>query len=75
MKIVISIDSLKGSLTSIEAANAIKTGILNVDSNSDIKIMPLADGGEGTVDALVEGMNGEGRNYICYRSSRRKSRR
>ncbi|MFR1707307.1 MAG: glycerate kinase [Clostridium sp.] len=59
MKIVISIDSLKGSLTSIEAANAIKDGILNVDSNSEIKIMPLADGGEGTVDALVEGMNGE----------------
>lgn len=59
MKIVISIDSLKGSLTSIEAANAIKTGILNVDSNSDVIIMPLADGGEGTVDALVEGMNGE----------------
>lgn len=61
MKIVISIDSLNGSLTSIEAANAIKTAILNVDNNSHIKIMPLADGGEGTVDALVEGMNGEGK--------------
>ncbi|MEG2288754.1 MAG: glycerate kinase [Clostridium sp.] len=59
MKIVISIDSLKGSLTSMEAANAIKIGILKVDDCSDIKIMPLADGGEGTVDALVEGMNGE----------------
>lgn len=59
MKIVISIDSLKGSLTSMEAANAIKAGILNVDMNSEIKILPLADGGEGTVDALVEGMKGE----------------
>ena len=59
MKIVISIDSLKGSLSSIEAANAIKEGILNVDNNAEIVIMPLADGGEGTVDALVEGMNGE----------------
>ena len=59
MKIVISIDSLKGSLTSMEAANAIKAGILNVDKNSEIKILPLADGGEGTVDALVEGMKGE----------------
>ena len=59
MKIVISIDSLKGSLSSIEAANAIKKGILNVDNNAEIVIMPLADGGEGTVDALVEGMNGE----------------
>lgn len=59
MKIVISIDSLKGSLSSIEAANAIKTGILNVYNRADIKIMPLADGGEGTVEALVEGMNGQ----------------
>lgn len=59
MKIVISIDSLKGSLTSIEAANAIKKGILNVDNKSDVVIMPLADGGEGTVEALVQGMNGE----------------
>ena len=59
MKIVISIDSLKGSLTSIEAANAIKEGILNVDNKAEIIVMPLADGGEGTVEALVEGMNGE----------------
>ncbi|WP_373598972.1 glycerate kinase family protein [Paraclostridium bifermentans] len=59
MKVVIAIDSLKGSLTSIEAATAIKQGILNVDGNIDIEIKPLADGGEGTVEALVEGMNGE----------------
>ncbi|MDM8127250.1 glycerate kinase [Paraclostridium benzoelyticum] len=59
MKIVISIDSLKGSLTSIEAANAIKKGILSVDNKSDVVIMPLADGGEGTVEALVQGMNGK----------------
>lgn len=59
MKIVISIDSLKGSLTSIEAANAIKKGILSVDNKTDVAIMPLADGGEGTVEALVQGMNGE----------------
>lgn len=59
MKVVISIDSLKGSLSSIEAAKAIEKGILNVDNNIDIEIMPLADGGEGTVEALVQGMNGE----------------
>lgn len=59
MKIVISIDSLKGSLTSIEAANAIKKGILSADNKSDVVIMPLADGGEGTVEALVQGMSGE----------------
>ncbi len=59
MKVVISIDSFKGSLTSMEAANAIKKSILNIYRDSDIIIKPLADGGEGTVDALVEGMNGE----------------
>ncbi|MCC0648426.1 glycerate kinase [Clostridioides sp. ZZV15-6598] len=59
MKILISIDSLKGSLSSIEAANAIKKGILKVEKDAKVKILPLADGGEGTVDALVQGMNGE----------------
>lgn len=59
MKVVISIDSLKGSLTSMEAANAIKNGILKVKKECEVVIKPLADGGEGTVDALVEGMNGQ----------------
>lgn len=58
MKIVIAIDSLKGSLSSIEAANAIKKGVENAKLNAEVIIKPLADGGEGTVDALVDGMNG-----------------
>lgn len=59
MKILISIDSLKGSLSSIEAGNAIKKGILKVKEGAQVKILPLADGGEGTVDALVQWMNGK----------------
>ena len=59
MKIVIAIDSLKGSLSSIEAANAIKKGIENSKLDAEVEIKPLADGGEGTVDALVDGMNGK----------------
>lgn len=59
MKIVIIIDSLKGSLSSIEAGQCIKEGIERVRDDCDIIISPLADGGEGTVDALVEGMNGK----------------
>lgn len=59
MKVVIAIDSLKGSLSSMEAGSAIKEGILRVKTNCDIVIKPLADGGEGTTDALVEGFNGE----------------
>ncbi|BCN30227.1 glycerate kinase [Anaeromicropila herbilytica] len=57
MKIVVAMDSLKGSLSSIRAGEAVKKGILNV-CNADVVIKPLADGGEGTVEALVEGMRG-----------------
>ncbi len=58
MKVVIAIDSLKGSMTSIEAGNAIKEGILNV-TDAEVIVRPLADGGEGTTEALVEGLGGE----------------
>lgn len=58
MKVVIAIDSLKGSLTSIQAGESIKKGIQRVDKEANIVIKPLADGGEGTVDALVNGMGG-----------------
>ncbi len=58
MKAVIAIDSLKGSLNSIDAGNAIAEGIKRVDSQAEVLVRPLADGGEGTVDTLVQGMNG-----------------
>ena len=59
MKIVIAIDSLKGSLSSYEAGTAIKEGILRACPQDTVVVRPLADGGEGTVDALVEGLHGE----------------
>ncbi len=58
MKIVIAIDSLKGSLTSLEAGKAIEEGIKRVDQNVKVVVKPLADGGEGTVEALVNGLGG-----------------
>lgn len=58
MKAVIAIDSLKGSLSSMEAGYAIAEGIHRVDSSAEVIVRPLADGGEGTVEALVCGMNG-----------------
>ena len=58
MRAVIAIDSLKGSLSSIEAGQAIAEGIKKADAKADVVIRPLADGGEGTVEALVCGMNG-----------------
>ena len=59
MNVVIAIDSFKGSLSSIEAGNAVKEAVLKADNNSEVIVRPLADGGEGTVEALFEGLGGE----------------
>lgn len=59
MKIVIAIDSFKGSLTSIEAGNAAAEGIRRVFPEADIIVRPVADGGEGTVEALISGLGGQ----------------
>ena len=61
MKVVIAIDSLKNSLTSVEAGRAVEAGVRKAYGSQPVQIVvkPLADGGEGTVEALVEGMNGE----------------
>lgn len=58
MKVVVAIDSLKGSLSSLEAGNAIKESINEVIPGADVEVHPLADGGEGTVEALTLGMGG-----------------
>ena len=58
MKVVVAIDSLKGSLSSLEAGNAAKEGIRNVMPDADVYVRPLADGGEGTIEALTLGMGG-----------------
>ena len=59
MKVVVAIDSLKGSLSSLEAGQAIKEGVQVVYPEADVVVRPLADGGEGTVEALAIGMGGE----------------
>lgn len=58
MKVVVAIDSFKGSLSSMEAGQAIEEGVKRVHQNAEVVVRPLADGGEGTVEALVEGMGG-----------------
>lgn len=58
MKIVCAIDSMKGSMTSMEAGHAAAAGIARVFPDADVHILPLADGGEGTTDALLEGLGG-----------------
>ncbi|MFA5656835.1 MAG: glycerate kinase, partial [Dysgonamonadaceae bacterium] len=58
-KIIIAPDSFKGSLTSIEVANAMEEGIKKVFPNCEIVKTAIADGGEGTTETLVNALNGE----------------
>ena len=51
-------DSFKGSLTSLAAGAAAREGILRADPAAEVLVRPLADGGEGTVEALVSGRGG-----------------
>ncbi|MFF2795233.1 glycerate kinase [Lysinibacillus xylanilyticus] len=58
MKVVISPDSYKGTLSAIEVANAMQAGILDVNQSIETVILPVADGGEGTLESLVVSTNG-----------------
>ena len=62
MKIVFAIDSFKGSIGSVAAGRAAAEGARRVFRDAELVVAPLADGGEGTVDALVEGLGGERRS-------------
>ena len=59
MNIVIAIDSFKGSMTSMEAGKSAAEGIRRVYPDAQIQVRPLADGGEGTVEALTAGLGGK----------------
>ena len=59
MKIVVAIDSFKGSLTSLQAGNAAAEGIARVYPQADMEVYPIADGGEGTVIALTMALGGQ----------------
>jgi glycerate kinase len=58
MKVLAAIDSFKGSLSTFQAGEAVCNGIKRVFPDAEIKICPLADGGEGTVEAVIGAMNG-----------------
>ena len=59
MNIVVAMDSFKGSLSSMEAGQAVRAGIAQADPSAQVTVRPLADGGEGTVEALISGMGGQ----------------
>ncbi|MBO4461078.1 MAG: glycerate kinase [Clostridiales bacterium] len=58
MNIVIAMDSFKGSMSSAEAGNAAKEGILKIHPDAEVTVLPLADGGEGTIDAITLFLDG-----------------
>lgn len=59
MKLLVAFDSFKGSLTSLEAAEAFGEGWLSTVPSAEITKIAIADGGEGTLSALIETMGGE----------------
>ncbi|TCN88345.1 glycerate kinase [Vibrio crassostreae] len=63
MKIVIAPDSFKESLSAVSVAACIEKGFREIFPDADYVILPLADGGEGTVDVLLQGLVGQKRTH------------
>ncbi|MDN3438455.1 glycerate kinase [Planococcus sp. APC 3900] len=59
MKIIVAPDSFKGSLSATGAAQAMAAGIHELDSGVDVVLLPAADGGEGTMNTMVEATGGK----------------
>jgi len=59
MKVLIAMDSFKGSLSASEACDAVEAGIKEINKTIECIKRPIADGGEGTVNTLVDALNGE----------------
>ena len=59
MRVVIAPDSFKGCLSALEVAFALRRGVQRVYPDSDIDLIPMADGGEGTVEAILCAVSGE----------------
>ena len=66
MKIIIAIDSFKGSLTSIEAGEAAREGILQVHPDTQTEIIPIADGGEGMLSVMLTTTGGTKHTLMAH---------
>ena len=58
-RVTVAVDSFKGSLSSREVAEAVELGITAVLPDCKVRKVSIADGGEGTVEAMVENLSGE----------------
>ena len=59
LKIVTAMDSFKGTMSSIEACERVKNGVQDVMPDAEVVCIPVADGGEGTVEAFHYVLGGE----------------
>ena len=64
MKVVVAPNAFKGTLTASEAAHAIADGVREVFPDAEIVEVPVADGGDGTTEALVDARGGEYRSAV-----------
>ncbi|MBR3997913.1 MAG: glycerate kinase, partial [Clostridia bacterium] len=69
--IVAALDSFKGSLSSLEAGNAVKNGILRRIPHANVTVFAVGDGGEGTADALCQSLHAEMLNLSVSDTHRR----
>jgi glycerate kinase len=60
VRVVVAVDAFKGCLSSAEAGAAVRAGVLRADPGADVRVVPVADGGEGTVEALLAAGVGRG---------------
>jgi glycerate kinase len=58
VRVLVAPDKFRGTLTAVEAARAVETGWRRTRPDDAIEVLPMADGGEGTLDALVDGLGG-----------------
>ncbi len=65
LRIVLASDSYKGSLDAPEVCTALATGLLRVLPDAEIRSRPMADGGEGTLDAVLAAVGAAGRRQHC----------
>ena len=59
MKVVIAPQSFKGSISALDAAKAMEEGVLRIVSDAETVLVPVADGGDGTLETLVEATGGD----------------
>lgn len=59
MNIIIAPQTFKGSISALNVAKAMESGVLKVIPNANITLVPVADGGDGTLETLVETSNGD----------------